>query len=241
MGFWHFERIPEPEEMDAAGEVASYNAAAAEQHLDAIDETFVEHLLRLLPPTLRSACVPFWALDVGSGPAQIPIKLLRRLPAARFVGLDRYPNMLSCARENAVRAGVADRLLLLRADGQRLPFGDAAFPVVICNSVLHHAREPLQLLRELFRVAAPGGAVLVRDLRRPPRLLLRWHLWRHGRRYRGEMRRLFDASVRASYTAGELDAMLRAIGLPAAAVFRYRGAHIGIERPAGQAPQAPFG
>ena len=241
MNFWHLPRDPEPEEMDSPEEVESYSSAAAEQHLEAIDDTFVEHLLRLLPQQNPSAADPIWALDVGCGPAQIPVKILRRLPNTWFVALDRFPNMLACARQKAVRAGVSERLSLVRSDGQRLPFPDHAFSVVICNSVLHHVREPVEFLREIIRVAARGGAVLVRDLRRPSRPFLSWHLWRHGRRYSGPMRRLFNASVRAAYTVEELEEMLSLAGANGASVFRYRGAHLGIERAASSLGHARSG
>jgi ubiquinone/menaquinone biosynthesis C-methylase UbiE len=230
MNLWRLERVPEPEEMDDAGEVSSYNSAAAEKHLDAIDETFVEHLLRLLEAPGRPAAESAWALDVGTGPAQIPVKILARLHGLRFVGLDRSANMLAAARQNAARAGVSGRLSLVRSDGHALPFRDDQFSIVISNSVLHHAKEPVGLLREIFRVAAPEAAVLLRDLRRPSRPLLGWHLWRHGRRYHGQMRRLFNTSVKAAYTAEELGKMLSSAEVQGASVFRYRGAHLGIER-----------
>jgi len=157
------------------------------------------------------------------------IQLLRMNGA----GLDRSPKMLANAWRNAEREGVSARLTLLAGDGLSLPFADEMFSLVVCNSVLHHAREPVQLLRELFRVAAPDAAILLRDLRRPLRPLLRWHLWRHGRHYHGLMRRLFDASVRASYTLDELAELLHQAPLAGARPFRFRGAHIGIERRAG--------
>jgi ubiquinone/menaquinone biosynthesis C-methylase UbiE len=245
MSFWHLPRVPEPEEMDSSEEVDSYSSAAADEHLAAIDRTFVEHLIRLLPEQAASPKDSLWALDVGSGPAQIPIMALSRISNLRFVALDRFPNMLACARRNAREAGVSRRLTLLRSDAHSLPFPDHSFSVVISNSVLHHARSPVDFLREIFRVAAPGGTVLVRDLRRPSQPFLDWHLWRHGRHYSGSMRRMFDASVRASYTAAELSRMLEKVGATRANVFRYRKAHIGIERAASQPDsvrdQAPFG
>jgi SAM-dependent methyltransferase len=218
MSLWKLERVPEPEEMDDAEEVASYSSAAAERHLDAIDDTLVEHLSRLLGGASPGGVGSGWGLDVGTGPAQIPVKILARFPSLRIVALDRSPNMLACARQNAERAGVLHRLALLRSDGHRLPFADALFSFVLCNSVLHHARDPAGLLRELFRVTAPGAAVLIRDLRRPARPLLRWHQ--------------FDASVRAAYTVEELRELLREAGVANAPVFRLGGAHLGVERPA---------
>ena len=50
---WYLPRVPEPEEMDSADEVQVYNSAAAEAHLDRIDNTFVAHLGRLLHTATR--------------------------------------------------------------------------------------------------------------------------------------------------------------------------------------------
>jgi len=238
---WKLTRIPEPEVMDDPGEVESYTSGAATRHLDAIDNTFVEHLLRLLAnrdvrspaSTGSSASFPLaWALDIGTGPAQIPVKILARIPNLRFVGLDRAPNMLAQGRGDAAKAGVADRLRCLVGDGHSLPFPDHFFDLVICNSVLHHARSPVELLREVARVASPAAPILIRDLRRPSRPLLEWHLWRHGRHYSGLMRKLFNDSVRAAYTLEELQEFLDQARIPEARVFRHGGAHIGVERPA---------
>ena len=57
----------------------------------------------------------------------------------------------------------------IAADGGCLPFADASFDLVLCNSVLHHVKHPLRLFAEIARVASPGGAILLRDLRRPSR------------------------------------------------------------------------
>jgi ubiquinone/menaquinone biosynthesis C-methylase UbiE len=51
-------------------------------------------------------------------------------------------------------------------DGRRLPFDDASFDVVWAWDVLEHLRQPLEVLREVRRVLAPGGAMVCRvDLR----------------------------------------------------------------------------
>ena len=231
MTLWNLSRVPEPEVMEETDEVESYASAAAERHLEAIDNTFVEHLLKLLPKKLGRTPDSFWGLDIGTGPGQIPIRILGKIGLLNIIGLDRSPPMLAQARRNAERAGVSGRLRLAVGDGHSLPFPQGMFSIVICNSVLHHAREPVRLLREMFRVAAPGGVVLLRDLRRPSRLLFRWHLWRHGRHYRGRMRQLFEASVRASYTRAEMEELIRQANLEDARSFRFRGAHIGLERP----------
>jgi SAM-dependent methyltransferase len=49
------------------------------------------------------------------------------------------------------------RALTLAAAGERLPFADASFDVVLCDNVVDHAEEPARIARELARVLAPGG------------------------------------------------------------------------------------
>ena len=43
---------------------------------------------------------------------------------------------------------------------EQLPFDDGSFDIVLCIQVLEHAEEPATAVRELRRVAAPGGRVL---------------------------------------------------------------------------------
>src|SRR5277367_937469 len=56
-------RVPEVEAMDDAGEVEAYASASAQAYLDKIDDTFVEHALRLVNKRPRGR-----ALDIGTGP-----------------------------------------------------------------------------------------------------------------------------------------------------------------------------
>lgn len=217
------QRVPEPEVMDDSAEVEAYTSAAAEKYLDRIDDTFVEHALRL---GLRQGR----ALDVGTGPGQIPIKLTQRLPDVHFIGIDRSENMLRQAREQATAQGVAERVQFQIGDGNQLDFAAASFDFVMCNSVLHHLAKPVRVLDELARVVRPGGGVLIRDLRRSPRPVFTLHVAWYGRHYTGLMKELYIASVRSSYTAGELEQLLRASKLRGARVFRHGRTHIGIER-----------
>jgi SAM-dependent methyltransferase len=49
------------------------------------------------------------------------------------------------------------RALTIAAAGERLPFADASFDVVLCDNVVDHAEEPARIASELARVLAPGG------------------------------------------------------------------------------------
>jgi len=49
------------------------------------------------------------------------------------------------------------RAQTIAAAGERLPFADASFDVVLCDNVVDHAEDPARIARELTRVLAPGG------------------------------------------------------------------------------------
>ncbi len=131
MSFLDLPRVPEPEVMDDSAEVEAYASAAAQQHLDAIDNTLIEHAVRLV-----RGCDSGHALDIGTGPGQIVIKLAKRLPRWKATGVDRSQAMIAQARENLAAANSADlfaRLEFEVADGNRLPFPDRSFQLVMCN------------------------------------------------------------------------------------------------------------
>jgi ubiquinone/menaquinone biosynthesis C-methylase UbiE len=227
MSFFDLPRIPEPEVMDDSAEIEAYSSAAAQAYLDKIDDTFVEHVLRLVRGRERGC-----ALDIGSGPGQIVIKLAKRMPFWTFVGAERSPNMVAEANAHLAAAGTepAERVEFQVADGNRLPFPAASFDLVMCNSVLHHLAEPRNLLGEMARVGKPGSAILLRDLRRPGRFAYPLHVRWHGRHYSGMMRKLYQDSVRAAYTEPELQELLDSSVLRGAHVFAHGATHLGVER-----------
>lgn len=47
--------------------------------------------------------------------------------------------------------------LTVAAFGERLPFADSGFDVVICDNVVDHAESPETIVKELVRVLTPGG------------------------------------------------------------------------------------
>jgi ubiquinone/menaquinone biosynthesis C-methylase UbiE len=237
MKWLELSRLPEPEVMDDSSEVQAYSSAAADAYLSNIDDTFVEHALRLIGP------VPGCALDIGCGPGQILMKLSARLPEWKFLGIDRSLAMIRRAREtpdSRARSGVsrsvpsaAKNACFLAGDAGSLPFRDSSFDLVLCNSVLHHIGDPSRLFAEIRRMAKPGAAILLRDLRRPSRIRFPFHVRWYGRHYGGLMYKLYCDSVRAAYTPGELSAMLRTPGLSGARLFTHGSTHLGIERRAG--------
>lgn len=103
-------------------------------------------------------------LDAGCGEGRHCLELRRR--GCRAVGVDlarwelkRARYLLASLAEEAPEPSAP--ALILRADTQRLPFGDAAFDRVICSEVLEHVDHPRRAARELARVLKPGGQLAV--------------------------------------------------------------------------------
>ena len=226
MSIFDLPRVPEAEVMDDSAEVEAYSSAVAQAYIDKIDDTFVDHAARLVKGRERGR-----ALDIGTGPGQIVIKLARRLKLWELTGIDRAPRMIEQANANLAAAPeVAGRVEFRVDDGNRIQFPDASFDLVICNSVLHHLEKPLNLLAEMARLAKPDGAILLRDLRRPGRFAYALHTRWHGRHYSGVMYKLFCDSVRAAYTPTELQRMLASSPIQRGSVFLHESTHLGIER-----------
>lgn len=223
--WFQLERTPEPEVMDDPEGVEAYTNSAAQAYLERIDRTFVDDALSL-------GVTQGHALDIGTGPGLIPIMLATRVPGLRLTGMDLSEPMLQKARNAAEAAGVTDRLDLRLGDAKSLPFSEQSFNLVLCNSLLHHLPAPLALLNEISRVSKPGGAILLRDLRRPSRLEFPFHAGWFGRHYSGVMRQLYRDSLLAAYTRTELEDLLQRSKLAGARVFRTGRTHIGLRRAA---------
>ena len=108
------------------------------------------------------------ALDLGCGPADIPIRFLKAYPGATCDALDGSAAMLVHAR-SALEGlpGLAPRCRLIH---QTLPWAGLPrdhYDVVLSNSLLHHLQDPQVLWRAVRESARPGALVLVMDLMRP--------------------------------------------------------------------------
>jgi SAM-dependent methyltransferase len=153
-------RRPEPELMDGAEQARAY----AEADFSEANGLFMELLARQKPGPLEGAR----ALDLGCGPADIPIRFLGAYPGASCDALDGSPAMLAHAQAALDRLpGIAPRCRLLC---QSLPCRDlphAHYDLILSNSLLHHLHDPQVLWRTVAETAKRGALVLVMDLMRP--------------------------------------------------------------------------
>ncbi len=84
---------------------------------------------------------------------------------SRVVGLDFTLPMLGVARSR--RTGIPGALAFAQGDALRLPFAGASFDAVTIGYGLRNVADPLACLKEVRRVLAPGGRVVVLDFGKP--------------------------------------------------------------------------
>jgi 2-polyprenyl-3-methyl-5-hydroxy-6-metoxy-1,4-benzoquinol methylase len=107
---------------------------------------------------------PRRVLDVAAGHGMYGIAFAERHPDAEVVVQD-WPNVLEVARENAVAAGVADRVRLLPGSAFDVDFG-SGYDVVLLPNFLHHF-DPAgcgALLRKVHGALAPGGRAVAVEI-----------------------------------------------------------------------------
>ena len=227
------QRISEPEVMDDRLEVEAYSEA----DFSDVNRRCARRALRVAGRERGMA------IDLGTGPAEIPIVLCRLAPGWRVVGLDLSSGMLAEARRNVRAAGLEKRIRLLRGDAKTARGLAGRFDLVLSNSLLHHLEDPLPFWRQVKRLARPGGAILVQDLCRPAsrpaaRSLERLHVSEAS----PLLRQLFYQSLLAAFTVAEVRAQLRAAGLHGLVVRKINDRHLVVRgRLSGSSALVAFG
>lgn len=133
-----------------------HHASVLRSHTWRTVENSAAHLLPYLRPGQS-------LLDIGAGPGTITIDFAERLAPGRVVGVDAADDVVAQARSTAAPMNLAN-LTFETANAYELPVDDSTFDVVHAHQVLQHVGRPVDMLREMRRVVAPGGIVTARDV-----------------------------------------------------------------------------
>lgn len=106
---------------------------------------------RLVPEGAR-------VLDCAAGTGLFALAAARRADSVLCTDLSQA--MLSRAEKKARKQGLSNICFAVR-DLTALPEGNGSFDVVIAANVLHLLPEPETAVRELWRVTAPGGRLIL--------------------------------------------------------------------------------
>ena len=148
-------------------------------------------------------------LDVACGPGLVAAAFAR--VARHVTGIDLTPAMIERARALASERGLVNVTLQV-GDVRPLPYDGGAFSLVVSRFAFHHFPDPGAVLREMARVCAPGGRVVVADTAVSPDPARAAAFNR--------MERLRDPSHVRALSLAELAGLFEAAGLPMPAVTR---------------------
>lgn len=105
-------------------------------------------------------------LDLATGTGDIALLLKKLAPDAEIVGGDFAQPMLELARQKARRSGL--EIPFVEADALALPFADSSFEAVTIAFGFRNFADYNRALRELYRVIAPGGRLVILEFPPPP-------------------------------------------------------------------------
>lgn len=107
--------------------------------------------------TNGDSTAPVKILDIAAGHGVFGIAFAQKNPNAEIVAQD-WPNVLEVARENAEKAGIANRWRTLPGSAFAVDFGDG-YDIVLLTNILHHFDKPTceGLLKKVHQALAPGG------------------------------------------------------------------------------------
>jgi ubiquinone/menaquinone biosynthesis C-methylase UbiE len=200
-------RVLEPELMTGEEQAKAY----AEADFAEVNQGFVERFQAAFPDMQGGSL-----LDLGCGPADIPIRFVKTIPGLTVTGVDGSDAMIALGREAVKAAGVDALVRLLCARLPGLNLRPQSFNGVISNSLLHHLPKPAVFWEEVRRLGRPGAAVLVMDLYRPDsEERAREIVEQNAANEAAVLKADFFNSLRAAFTLFEVRDQLRAAGLRA--------------------------
>jgi len=142
---------------------------------------------------------PLRVLDLGSGTGRLTPMLAETFGGPVW-GVEPHEQM----RAQAEAAPHPETVTYLDGRAEAIPLEDGSCDLIVVFLSLHHVRERAAAAREMRRVLAPDGRVLIRSTFSDRMPDIDWHAWFDGAR---------EAEMLMFPTTGEVEAMFEAVGL----------------------------
>jgi ubiquinone/menaquinone biosynthesis C-methylase UbiE len=129
------------------------------QYLDTTRATDFFQEVKLRTFGLMELCAGQNVVDIGCGTGEDVCALATKVgPTGRAVGVDISSTMIAAARERSRTSNL--HMDFVQGDVQKLAFKDECFDAIRTERLLQHTPDADSALRELARVAKPGGRIV---------------------------------------------------------------------------------
>ena len=96
---------------------------------------------------------PGTILDIGTADGLMLRNLKDTFPKTTCVGIEYARDLMACCESKTIH--------LIQGNALVLPIKDDTFDVVVATAIIEHVSEPIQLIREAFRVLRKNGILII--------------------------------------------------------------------------------
>lgn len=144
--------------MDGEEQAVAY----ARADFSSSNQAFVDMLIGDYSARLRNV------LDIGCGPADVPIRLAKAKSTIRVTAVDASDAMVSLARKAVSEAGLTESIEVIRGRVPGLTLTNLDYDAIISKDLLHHLPDPIIFWQEVKSLTRAETVIYVMDLFRPP-------------------------------------------------------------------------
>lgn len=127
----------------------------------------IDHLWRRRAVRELRAYNPQKVLDVATGTCDLAVALTKLSDQVHITGSDISVEMVEVGRTKIAKRGLSDRIELMIADAEQLPFDEAAFDAVTVGFGVRNFAHKEQGLKEMARVLRKGGVMMILEFSQP--------------------------------------------------------------------------
>jgi len=195
-------RIPEPELMNNEKQVAAYSQA----DFSSSNNLFIEYIINKINiSNFKSLKI----LDLGCGPCDIDIHLVKLFPNCKIFAVDGSEEMLKVAQKKIIQNNLTDKIILLNYLIPDIKINTIKFDLIISKDLLHHLKNPEDLWKTIDNFSHENTKVFIMDLIRPKNIQIAKSIVEKVSGKESEILKIdFFNSLLASYTIKEVKDML---------------------------------
>jgi len=114
-----------------------------------------------------AALKPLTILDVATGTGDFALEAYKRLQPSKIVGIDISHEMLELGRKKISKKSLDDKIEMIKADSEDLPFEEDSFDAVTASFGVRNFENLEKGIKENYRVLKPGGKIVILEFTKP--------------------------------------------------------------------------